>query len=286
VKILSFHWKDFFRVLPGNIYHPSGPDTFWAFYYKSFFPGILMIILFLWGVILKTYRRKELVLVFLIAFIIGLGTFVVINKQRIMMPLGILFESFDLYGFYRFPFRMFLMMSLVICLFSVVPLDRILSKVKYKWLAACALAVIFLVENIPLRRNYFHSDIYIAEGKFLEKAFSRQPMSTFLFLPTGDFIDGQTNNINRTENIYMYWQTCIRKNVMNGYSSFFPPERRELNKALLEYNDRQLFINYLEKYDVSHIIYYTDKWKMEKCPVDLTSLAAIAKEQKIDLLIR
>ena len=85
----------------------------------------------------------------------------------------------------------------------------------------------------------------------------------------------------------MYWQTCIKKNVVNGYSGFFPKNRIEMNEALHDFkNDNKSLKSYLKKHNIKHIIYYGRDWGLTDCPVDMETVRGIAKEENIDLVMR
>jgi hypothetical protein len=285
LNLVSINFKDFTRALPNTLYGGSN-EVSWILQYQSFFFGFAFILSGFAGLLMKFKDKKMILSVLLISLTIGFGGYIELFNTRLLLPLGLLFEQFDLYGFYRFPFRIVLVIVLMwILLISQFFnfLEKLTSKKVFYSLLVLFLAI-FMLENIPYKRNYFEFNRYEQEKDRLKQTFENQTSKTILILPVEDFINqGADVNIYRSEHIYMYWQTAFNKNLINGQSSHSPPHMQELIKSLFySHNIQENFGNYLNKYKIEVILFYGEDWGFMHSRLDFEEVRAIAQANDVE----
>lgn len=287
VQFISFHPLDFVRTLPGSLWYHSEIFYFWILQYKSLFSGFIFTALTSYALFRSYFQRPELLLTSFFAAVIGSGIYTEWNGQRIMLPLGWLFETFDLYSFYRAPFRIWFLIQACAILASIPVLEFAFRQCEHKKWPFILLSVLMIAEFTPIPPPTWPSSKVFADADSLQKSYRNQSQGVFLFLPCGELVNGQSPLINRADYIYMYFQACIHKNVVNGYDSFFPPERMELNEALRAWQENPLLLRtYLIKYKVNQIIWFGPSHGFAPMEMPFEHVVKLCRELNIKLEVR
>ena len=287
VQFISFHPLDFFRALAGSLWYHTELFNFWILQYKSLFSGFLLTALAIFALFRSYFTRPEFLLTATVAAVIGSGIYTEWNGHRILLPLGWLFETFDLYSFYRAPFRIWFLIMACAMLASIPLLDIFSRKLQHRKWPFLLMSLVMIIEFTPLPSKIYPSYTVFKDAEALQKTYRSQAMGVYLFLPCGELLNGQTPLINRADYIYMYFQACILKNVVNGYDSFFPPERMELNEALRAWQEQpDLLRKYLKKYKVNRVIWFDSSHGYAPMEMPLDHISNTCKELNIPLDIK
>lgn len=290
IKAMSISWKDFVRPVKDGLYSDwfNIHSQYWATPLKALFLGFLVSFLGIIGLFKNIKRYPEFFIMVIISLILGAGSYAKLDDHIILLPLGWFFETFDLFGFFRFPFRFYLV---VIFIFSILIPIYLNSKIKgpnFRNLIIILFIVLFLIENTPLKRQYFDSNAIFEEGDRLKKKYAHQELSNFLFLPTPE-VDGSGGaNFNRTEYIYMYYQTQIRKNILNGSDAFMPVTRIELSNVMnsqINTSDENVnsVRNLLKKNKIAQIVFYSAGWGFEEQFLSFETVKQAADQLEIPI---
>ncbi len=286
VKIFSITLDDFFRVLPHTLYNKGNSGSL-ILNYQSFFLGFTFIILTCVGIYRSKLRFKEFYIALFLSIIIGIGTYIQVNGQVILMPLGLLYEKLNAYSYFRFPYRILLLIVLLLSILASIGLDFIVSRTKFR-IIILLVAFAFFIENIPFKRSYTNFNIYYQEGQYI-KSILNETNQNILLLPAGDLMnrDGMIPRMNETVYVFMYWQTIIKRNILNGNSGFLPPHIVELNDAIYKSEDPyESLVSYCLKYDVDMVIHYGDSWNFDTFPLDSNLLEPMLVNEGIRYLKR
>jgi hypothetical protein len=288
IKTFSFELKNFISVIPNTLYGSERESA--LFDMKSLFGGYIFYLVVLIGIKSFWKTSKGLLLIPLVCLIIGIGPYVSINETQILMPLGYLFNAIENYSYFRIPYRIYLLILLVLILVFSYGLQLIEKKLSKNKVLIVIIALLIILENIPFKREYTDFTIYQNEGVYLAKLLNQPSINNVLFLPAGDLINrnGDPTVMNRTVYIFMYWQTCIGKNVINGSSAFNPPHTLELNEAF--YNSitpHQALVQYCKKYKIDCVVHYTEPhWAFDEFNFNQQKIKIILEQNGIAYFLR
>ena len=288
IKTLSFELKNFTSAIPFSIHGPERKALLLDV--KSFFSSYVFIIVILLG--LKSFWKshKVLLIIVLACFLIGVGPYISLNEKEILMPLGYLFNALDTYSYFRMPYRIYLLILLILILIFSYGLSWMEGSFRKSYLILPVIGILIIFENIPLQRHYIYFSIYQKEGEELATLLDQAQVNNVLFLPAGDLINrnGDPTIMNRTIYIFMYWQSYIHKNVINGNSAFNPPHTRELNEAL--YNSTQPYqslVMYCKKYKIDCVVQYVDpKWAFDDFNFDQQEIENVLQQNGVAYYLR
>jgi hypothetical protein len=93
-----------------------------------------------------------------------------------------------------------------------------------------------LIENIPYKFQYFDSKKYLSVPDILLTFTQSIPKNNILLIaPTSKMTEKKLNinlgEVNR-EYIYMYWQTKLKKTMINGSNGFVPYSSMSIYKSI------------------------------------------------------
>lgn len=285
VKTFSISFSELIKPLPASIYsYFISVDGAWFEYYKTFFTGFILSLFGLLGLYSLRKSNPELVVIFFIALILGLGTYTDKPFGRIILPLGWILDTFDLYGFFRFPYRFFLIVILMFSISSAVYMQLFIKQFNHRYLILFILFLTFIIENNTFSRKHFDSYKIFEEGLALKEKYQSDTFAKYIFLPTPDLFGEEGQNIIRTENIYMFFQTQIRKDIPNGNTAYISEYRKEFNDIMnnsLNYPDS--LYSFLESNNISQIIFYAPEWGFAKQNLSYEQVRKVAEGMNISV---
>lgn len=284
IKYASITIDDFFRVLPDTLYSSNEP-TYFFFEYQSLFWGFIFTLAVLIGLFLNKLKHIELYLTLSIGLLLGFGVYITVNGQNVLLPLGHLFEYLQTYTLFRFPWRIFLLITLIAAFFVSKSFSFLAKRYEYGALLISILTILVIIENTPFKRKYFNFNKIEKEALYLKKVIP-EDCSTVLFLPFEDFIIGGYNDY-RPSFRFMYFQSIIKKNVVNGFSAYSPPHHVAINQYLNQkIKNYPAFIKLVDEIEVCAIVDYSEKWDLASPSSELILKEEIQNMQTIQLIQR
>jgi hypothetical protein len=234
-EAVSLNLKDFFQSLQNNLIYPDQFDKAprWVFPWHSANLGLvawIVAVVGLWKT--KRYRTEWLVLFFL-GLIIALGAFIQIGGRQFRMPMYYAYTWLPLSGILRIPIRAFFISLLAFSILGGAGMKYILSRVSVKSGVFGLLILLFLVENVPVPFISNQSGKYLKPPREYTEFLREKEGAVVLNLPS-TLLDKQYNpelSASGREQVYMFWQTFHKQNVING-SGYLPVSRVENQKLI------------------------------------------------------
>jgi hypothetical protein len=243
----------------------------WSFLNKHFwkpegnlFPGLAAFVLCLAGIFYKLIRSntaspiklKFYLLCMVLAFVFSLGPEIYLGRLHVGAgPFIFLYRYLPGFDGVRVPSRFFIMFSLSLALFAGFGICYIKRKS-----LKIAITALIIVEYISLPLGTVSVETNKNNIPEVYRWLSGQGENfTIMELPVPLQMDMWKQNIE-----YMYFSIYHRKNLVNGFSSYFPPEFESLAYiAEKEFpSDRSLDV--FSYFKIKYIIIHSDKYPGKK----------------------
>lgn len=240
IVFTSIHFKDLFRVIPGNVLYPisTDMDVNWLYKTRSLFTGISLAILSIAGLAVVKKYRLLVVTTWLIFFLISVGPFLVFNGNYYEAPMYVFYKYVHINNFFRINIRAYFGCVLVMSFLGAAALQYLSTSIKYSWLIIIVLVAFFCLENIPYEFQKYPSKILLEQagdmiypnGKELKNVM-HLPSSIAVINYPGFKQECAHSEIKDYEfcitrdYIYMWLQAKSRQNIINGFTGFLPHQR-------------------------------------------------------------
>ena len=231
---LSLKWSDLFVTHPYNVLYGNHTDVSLMHYIHSASPGFLLPLFGFLG--LRLLPRKYFwLLIAMIAtgFLLATGPIWHLGGVRVQSPLYLFLNFLGIDNFLRTPVRAYI---IVLCTL-IWPASLFASSCIGKWkLIWIPLLLIWVLENVPFKLQYYDSTPYLHAPEDILSATKQLPEGAVLLLqPTSMYSDAGLpvgiGEVNR-EYIYMYWQTQFKRSMVNGMNGYMPYSNIELRQKL------------------------------------------------------
>jgi hypothetical protein len=234
VSALSIKWDYFSNSLPYNILYGNRLDRTLLENIKSINLGFIFpMIAFCSLIFLPTSKEKKIWWSLLILFLLlGIGPIIKILNFNFPSPIyNWILKPLHIDKFLRTPVRAFIPILIILVLLVI----KFLEKINKRSIIILIILGI-LIENIPYKFQYFDSKKYLSVPDILLTFTQSIPKNNILLIaPTSKMTEKKLNinlgEVNR-EYIYMYWQTKLKKTMINGSNGFVPYSSMSIYKSI------------------------------------------------------
>jgi hypothetical protein len=216
-------------------------------YNEVLFPGLLAIVLGLWGGWLLFRRMRDVALLYtaiaIIAFWSSFGPDAGLYR--------VFYETIPIFSFLRAPSRMGIVVTLSLTMFAGVAVAFIAERVRWPWLAGLAVAAVGVAELATMPLVQFRP---------------APPLSpvyrTLATLPSGPVVEFpywyERSDFPRHAG-YMLNSTAHWKPLVNGYSDHIPADFRQTVLPLASFPTRESF-GILGKIGARYVVFHLDMY--------------------------
>jgi hypothetical protein len=259
----ALHLVDFFSFLSGTLMHGFKNGQGRQYNMHALSPGFVVVLMTLIAFFkVKTPLRHELWIVILTGTLLSVGTTINVNGIETHTPLYYLDTAFHYTTWLRVPIRAYIIVSLGIAILCGLLLETLPLPTGRKQLIAASLVVINFMDTVPFHfRGCDFSkemDIKTALVKVmgpLTPGNVLQLPSSILSQPRGLEDNDKINELQR-EHLYMYYQTQMVMNAINGSNGFIPASRIKSDRLIRQIRDVNKLRELLANNEIKYVIWY------------------------------
>lgn len=270
-KTTSLRWSDFKNVLPGNLIYSNNHnvafdevyDSPWCRTRRTCYPGMLYLVLSLFGIVQMCRRSFLLPTLYVLFFLSSLGAHIPGFESFLALTrIGL---------FFRVPLRAYYFATIFGAIFFGMGLDWFIDRVGEKlpsgWTKRLDLdvlyvlvAVVFILENVPFPLPGYRFQRWLTPPVGYSKFFLKDPAvrSQVLDLPSvyyPPFGSGVPMHPLAREGVYMNWQTYHHQIIWGGVNGYLPRSRVDLQARISKLPESSVIARFKAE-GLNYIVYH------------------------------